>query len=79
MTFGERRLARRLEEKLDGDNLFWYNVPIGEKRWHPDFIVMHPSITRTIGVGSQRLEAGKYLLRNELERRAADSIRYKSH
>ena len=40
---GERRLARRLEEKLDDDNLLWYNVPIGEKRRHPDFIVLHPS------------------------------------
>lgn len=43
MTSGERRLARRLEEKLDADNLLWYNVPIGEKRRHPDFIVLHPS------------------------------------
>lgn len=43
MTPGERRLARRLEEKLDADNLLWYNVPIGEKRRHPDLIVLHPS------------------------------------
>ena len=35
-------MARRLEEKLDDDNLLWYNVPIGEKRRHPDFIVLHP-------------------------------------
>ena len=43
MTSGERRLARRLEEKLDDDSLLWYNVPIGERRRHPDFIVLHPS------------------------------------
>ena len=36
-------MARRLEEKLDADNLLWYNVPIGEKRRHPDFIILHPS------------------------------------
>ena len=43
MTSGERRLARRLEEKMGDDSLLWYNVPIGKKRRHPDFIVLHPS------------------------------------
>jgi Nuclease-related domain/UvrD-like helicase C-terminal domain/AAA domain len=42
MTSGERRLAERLEQKLDGDYLMWYDVPIGEKIAHPDFVVMHP-------------------------------------
>ena len=36
-------MARRLEEKLEAENLLWYNVPIGEKRRHPDFIILHPS------------------------------------
>jgi hypothetical protein len=42
MTPGERRFAQRLEAKLEDDYLLWYNVPIGPKRLHPDFIVMHP-------------------------------------
>jgi len=43
MTAGERRLAERLEQKLDGDYLLWYDVPVGPKQLHPDFIVLHPS------------------------------------
>ena len=42
MTTGERRLAERLEQKLDADYLLWYDVPIGPKQTHPDFVVMHP-------------------------------------
>ena len=42
MTSGERRLAERLEQKLDDDYLLWYDVPIGPKLMHPDFVVMHP-------------------------------------
>ena len=41
-TTGERRLAERLEQKLDDDYLLWYDVPIGPKQSHPDFVVMHP-------------------------------------
>lgn len=29
MTAGERRLAQRLEDKLDEDYLLWYDVPVG--------------------------------------------------
>ena len=42
MTSGERRLAERLEAKLDDDYLIWYDVPMGPKNAHPDFCVMHP-------------------------------------
>ena len=42
MTSGERRLAERLEQKLEDDYLLWYDVPIGVRLTHPDFIVMHP-------------------------------------
>jgi hypothetical protein len=42
MTGGERRLAQRLEDKLDADYLLWYDVPIGPKHLHPDFVVLHP-------------------------------------
>jgi hypothetical protein len=43
MTAGEKRLAARLEAKLEDDYLLWYDVPIGPKQLHPDFIVLHPS------------------------------------
>ncbi|MCW2311020.1 DEAD/DEAH box helicase [Rhodoferax antarcticus] len=39
---GERRLAERLEQKLDDDYLLWHNVPIGPKQTHPDFVLLHP-------------------------------------
>jgi hypothetical protein len=42
MTQGERRLAERLEHKLDDDYLVWYDVPVGPKQSHPDFVVLHP-------------------------------------
>ncbi|MDQ3058834.1 MAG: NERD domain-containing protein [Pseudomonadota bacterium] len=42
MTAGERRLAERLEQKLDDDYLLWYDVPVGPKQSHPDFVVLHP-------------------------------------
>lgn len=43
MTSGEKRLAERLEEKLEDDYLCWYDVSIGEKTRHPDFVIFHPS------------------------------------
>ncbi|MGH8111860.1 MAG: 3'-5' exonuclease [Rhodanobacteraceae bacterium] len=42
MTGGERRLSERLEQKLEDDYLVWYDVPIGLKRRHPDFVILHP-------------------------------------
>ena len=42
MTGGEKRLARRLEEKLEDDYLLWYDVPVGGANLHPDFIVFNP-------------------------------------
>lgn len=43
MTAGEKRFAYRLEEKLEDDYLCWYDVSIGERTQHPDFVVFHPS------------------------------------
>jgi len=43
MTGGEKRLAQRLEAKLEDDYLLWYDVPVGSKALHPDFILLHPS------------------------------------
>jgi hypothetical protein len=42
MTGGERRLAERLEQQLDEDYLLWYDVPIGPKQTHLDFVALHP-------------------------------------
>ncbi|BAZ33829.1 hypothetical protein NIES4074_63430 (plasmid) [Cylindrospermum sp. NIES-4074] len=33
MTPGERRLAQRLEEKLEDDYSVWYDVPIGKNQF----------------------------------------------
>lgn len=41
-TSGERRLAERLEKKLEDDYLCWFNVPVGPKALQPDFVVLHP-------------------------------------
>lgn len=42
MTGGERRLANRLEQKLEDDWLLWYEVPLGPRNVHPDFVVFNP-------------------------------------
>lgn len=39
---GERRLAERLEAKLEDDYLVWFDIPIGSKQTHPDFVLLHP-------------------------------------
>jgi hypothetical protein len=42
MTPGERRFAQRLESLLEPDYLCWYDVPVGTKYQHPDFVLLHP-------------------------------------
>lgn len=42
MQSGERRLAERLEQKLEDGYLLWWDVPIGPKQTRPDFVVLHP-------------------------------------
>ena len=42
MTGGERRVAQRLESHLEDDYLCWYDVPIGGRQLHPDFVILHP-------------------------------------
>src|SRR6185295_1789250 len=41
-TGGERRFAQRLESHLEDDWLCWYDVPVGRKSMHPDFLLLHP-------------------------------------
>jgi hypothetical protein len=40
---GERRFAARLQTHLEDDYLCWYDVPVGDARLRPDFVVLHPS------------------------------------
>src|SRR4051812_35918301 len=42
MMPGERRFARRLESHLEDDYLCWYDVPVGARNVHPDFLILHP-------------------------------------
>ncbi|WP_246176964.1 nuclease-related domain-containing protein, partial [Pandoraea soli] len=42
MQPGERRLAERLEQKLEDDYLIWYDVPVATMQSYPDFVVLHP-------------------------------------
>lgn len=42
MTSGEKRLAERLQQKLEDDYWLWWDVPIGPKQTRPDFVVVHP-------------------------------------
>jgi len=42
MTGGEKRFAQRLEQKLEDDWLLWYDVPLGPRNVHPDFVVFNP-------------------------------------
>lgn len=42
MTSGERRFAHRIVDKLEEDYLAWYDVPVGPRALHPDFVVLNP-------------------------------------
>jgi len=42
MTSGEKRVAHRLQAKLEDNYLCWYDVPVGRKWAHPDFVILHP-------------------------------------
>lgn len=35
-------MAEALEHHLEDDYLIWYDVPVGPKQLHPDFIILHP-------------------------------------
>lgn len=42
MTSGEKRFAQRLRDLLEDDYLCWFDLPLGDKRRYPDFVVLHP-------------------------------------
>jgi hypothetical protein len=41
-TTGERRFAERLRELLEDDYFCWFDVPVGPRHQHPDFMILHP-------------------------------------
>lgn len=41
-TFGEKRLARKIEASLNDNCLCWYDIPVGKLRRYPDFIILNP-------------------------------------
>ncbi|ECU9386460.1 TPA: DEAD/DEAH box helicase [Salmonella enterica subsp. diarizonae serovar 61:l,v:z35] len=43
ITWGERRVAQRLETHLGDDCLIWYDIPVGRQYQHPDFVIIDPS------------------------------------
>jgi hypothetical protein len=42
VTPGERRFGQRLNSLLEDDYLVWFNVPVGNRRRYPDFVILHP-------------------------------------
>src|SRR6201990_599542 len=42
-TPGELRLAERLKDFLEENTVVWHNIPVGPRRRHPDFIIVHPA------------------------------------
>lgn len=42
MQAGEKRFARQLERLLEDDYLCWYELPVGKRQRHTDFILLHP-------------------------------------
>src|SRR5690606_30399249 len=43
MTSGEKRLAERLQDKLEDDYCCCYDVPVVPRHQYPDFLIVHPS------------------------------------
>lgn len=42
MTAGEKKLAHALQQLLEDDYLCWYDVPLGPRNLHPDFVILNP-------------------------------------
>lgn len=66
-TPGERRFAERLKGLLEDDYLCWFNVPVGPRHQHPDFLILHP------GRGLLILEVKDWRLDTILD---ADPVRF---
>ncbi|MBS9018629.1 NERD domain-containing protein [Escherichia coli] len=42
MTAGEKWVASRLEAFMSNECLVWYDIPVGRKNRHPDFVIIDP-------------------------------------
>ncbi|ENR0805190.1 NERD domain-containing protein [Escherichia coli] len=42
MTAEEKRVASRLEAFMSNECLVWYDIPVGRKNRHPDFVIIDP-------------------------------------
>ncbi|MNZ42748.1 ATP-dependent DNA helicase PcrA [compost metagenome] len=42
MTAGEKKVANTLLQLLEDDYLCWYDVPLGPRSLHPDFVILNP-------------------------------------
>ncbi|HFP0556699.1 TPA: 3'-5' exonuclease [Escherichia coli] len=42
MTAGEKRVASRLEAFMSNECLVWYDIPVGRKNRHSDFVIIDP-------------------------------------
>ncbi|EEZ2005158.1 AAA family ATPase [Escherichia coli] len=42
MIAGEKRVASRLEAFMSNECLVWYDIPVGRKNRHPDFVIIDP-------------------------------------
>jgi len=42
LTAGEKRLAERFYRKLDDDYTIWVDIPVGDRKLRPDFVLLHP-------------------------------------
>ena len=63
MTAGERRVAQRLEDKLDDDYLLWYDVPMGPKNAHSPLIPLIKPRSCTRYRYAQALHQPRYVTR----------------
>ena len=78
MTGGEKRLARRLEDKLEDDYLVWYDVPVGRANAHPDFVVFNPRRgLLVLEVKDWRLDAIASIDRQSVDLLTSDGLKRK--
>lgn len=77
MQAGERRLALRLEDKLEDDYLCWYDVSIGHRTLHPDFVIFHPGRgLLVLEVKDWKITTIATIDKNRVGLRVADAIKH---
>lgn len=77
MQLGERRFAQRLEDKLEDDYLCWYDVSIGHRTLHPDFVIFHPGRgLLVLEVKDWKITTIATIDKNRVGLRVADAIKH---